>query len=69
MPLLFHPWHCQADLTTVHTHLTSSLQSLNLTVALPSISMPVPEWLSANMTVWEILSQLPGMGSEPRCVC
>ncbi|KAF5843873.1 Lecithin:cholesterol acyltransferase-domain-containing protein, partial [Dunaliella salina] len=52
-------------MSSLHMQLASSLPSfsnLNLTVALPSISMPVPDWLSANITVWEILAQLPGMG-------
>eukprot|EP00967_Tisochrysis_lutea_P031573 scaffold37244_cov20-Tisochrysis_lutea.AAC.3 len=44
-----------------------SFSNLNLTVALPSISMPVPDWLNANITVWEILAQLPGM-SDTGCV-
>jgi hypothetical protein len=41
-----------------------SFNSLNLTIALPSISMPVPDWFSMNVTMWEILAQLPGMGDQ-----
>lgn len=58
----------QADdlVSALQVNLAARLDSLNLnlTVALPTLSMPVPDWLSMNGTTFnmrDILSQLPGM--------